>query len=887
MDLFKHHTWLIIFFFAFFLIGLSAFSQSPILDKKISIHATEKPLGEILTEISEVANVHFSYSSQRIPVETKVTVTANNQTIKEILDTVLKNLDIRYFVIEEQIILKPGKRRKTSTSQIPLTKYTISGYIMDKSDGEGLIGATIYVPELNTGTITNPYGFYSITLPRGQYKIVYSYIGYNNFLKPVLLDTDRFFEIELETDTSVLEEVVVISSEYSKVVEKTQMSEIKINPQSIHYMPSLMGEVDVIKSLQSIPGITIFGDGSTLFFVRGGNKDQNLIQIDEAPIYNPSHLLGFFSTIIPDAVKEIKVYKGDMPASQGGRLSSLIDIKTKDGNLKQFGMSGSFGLVSGKITLEGPIKKDKSSFFISGRRSYFGWILKSDNSTDTDLYFYDLNAKINYRINDRNRLFLSFYGGEDNYTESPIPEQSSGINWNNVAGTLRWNHLFSNKVFSNTTLYASKYDYYLITSRERKEFWNSHIATISLKSDMTYYHKPDNILRFGIQFSGYNFNPGNFKFGNEPEGLRFPVVHRKNAKETILYLSNERSILPKLSIRAGFRLSSWKNIGESVEYKFDDSHRPVDTTFYKAGKSYHTYTNLEPRVGLNYRITESASLKASYASTVQYIQLITNSISPFTSLEVWLPSGPNIKPQKARQVSLGYYRKFRHQGVHLNIEAFFKHMDQQTDYEYHAKMLLNPLIEGELRFGFARSYGIELLVKKDGGRLNGWFGYSLSKTYKKINELYLGKSFPAFYDRPHDLSVYLSYKAKPRWRLASNWIFTSGAAITTPSGFYYYHGHSVPIYNKKNNDRLPDYHRLDISATFQLNKIKSNFKHDLTLSIYNVYGRENPISVNFTKTLGNNDKIFVPANYLAIPTYLPTKIFLYGTIPSITYKFTF
>ncbi|MBE9509721.1 MAG: TonB-dependent receptor [Bacteroidetes bacterium] len=855
------------------------------LKQKITIEFSEIPFYKVLDSIAEQSNISFSYNPKKIPTHSLVSVKAIEKPVSEILDDLLKEMRIRYFVVEEQIVLKMLEQMKDEKKV--RESFTLNGYIRDVTSGEILVGATVVSVDPVQGTISNGYGFYSITLPEGLYSIRFSFLGYSCIEKEIKLFGDKILDIELEEDTSMLDEVVIRADENLPEIQKSQMGKVNIHPHDVQDMPALMGEVDVLKSLQSVPGINFFSDGSTLFYVRGGNKDQNLILLDEAPVYNPAHLLGFFSVFIPDAVKDIKVYKGNLPSQHGGRLSSLIDIKTKDGNMRHFGVSGNMGLIASRLSVEGPIIKDKSSFFVSGRRSYLKLYLINDNPDLNDLYFSDLYGKMNFRINRNNRLFFSGYYGKDYFRTSSSDQNSSGINWGNLVGAIRWNHLFNDRLFSNTTLYASKYDYFLVTSYEKKYQWNSHIANIGFKSDFTWYIRPESTLRFGIKFGGNNYNPGNFEMGDIPEGTYFPLVPRKNSQDFALYVSHEHQLSDRISLQYGFRLTTWENIGESVEYTFDQDHNPIDTTRYEAGESYHSYTNFEPRLGLLYQIGENSSLKASYTRTSQYIHMITNSVSPFTALEVWLPSGPNIKPQLADQLSIGWSKNWPMKGWHFQTEAYYRVMNNQIDYNPHAKMLLNPLFESELRFGEARAYGIEYFLKKTSGRLSGWVGYSLSKTKKQISDLYDNQTFPAFNDRPHKLSLYLNYELSKRTRFSANWILSSGAAITTPTAFYEYNGYTVPIYGDKNNDRLPPYHRLDLSFDIRLNKIESRFEHNLNLSVLNIYGRENPFSMNFNKILTDEGEFIIPGNFEKDFELVSSQIYLYKVIPSINYKFRF
>jgi hypothetical protein len=735
--------------------------------------------------------------------------------------------------------------------------------------------------------VTNAFGFYSLTLPAGEYHLIYSYVGYKKLGMPVFYDRNLSKDVSLSSDPALIEEIVITNRDHNWIPGLILSGKMDLKPKTIRKIPAMFGEVDVVKALESIPGITFFGDGSTLFYVRGGNKDQNMIRIDDAPVFNPAHMFGFFSNISPDAVKDVKIYKGDMPADRGGRLSSMIDVRTKDGSKQKFGMSGGLGFVAGHLSMEGPLVKDKSSFFISGRRSWFEWLAKKNNPNIESIYFGDVNAKFNISLNAKNRLFISGYYGKDNFFNKSGRGDASGIEWGNISGSLRWNHVFSEKLFLNTSLFGAMYDYNLVSSVSRNNVWNSKLANSGLKADFSWFRSPFSTLKFGASGGYYNINPGNFTYGNPPENSNVPYVPVKKTLEWVAYIDYVQVINQHWSFRAGVRNTLWQNMGKTTEYIFDENHQPMDTIHYSAGKIYHTYYMPEPRLSLSFKMNKTSSLTASYSRNVQNLHQITNSVSPFTTLEVWLPSGPNIKPQKADQYTIGFFKSFYRTGLNLSVESYFKNMYNQIDYEYHAKMLLNPVVEGELRFGKARSYGLEFLLRKDLGKLTGWIGYSWSRAIKQINEVYKGESFPAFYDRPHDLSVFISYQFTRRWSFSALWVYTSGAAITTPTSFYYYQGYSVPVYTEKNNDRLPDYHRMDLTLNFKLNKPEKRFQHDLTLSLFNVYGRKNPLFINFNKTADYNGNIVIPADYLPMPELFPSQLWLYEFVPSLNYNFCF
>ncbi|MCH8905310.1 MAG: TonB-dependent receptor plug domain-containing protein, partial [Bacteroidetes bacterium] len=666
---------------------------------------------------------------------------------------------------------------------------------------------------------------------------------------------------------------------HEDLLDGSQMSTIDLKTSDVNKMQGFLGEVEVIKSLQSIPGIKSFGDGSVFFHVRGGNKDQNLILIDDAPIYNPSHLLGFFSSFTPDAIKDVKIYKADIPLSQGGALSSLIDIRTKDGNMQKYGVYGNIGLIANKLSVEGPFVKDKSSFFFSVRRSHIDFLFGLITEEESNISFYDVNAKVNTKINEKNRIFLSFYSGLDQFG---IP----GISWSNGALTFRWNHLFNDRLFSNTIINTSRYDYFLYLNSQKTEFWQETITNGSFKTNFGFYKDPKNTIRFGLNISQHYFNPGNLtRSGAADEPAK---ILQSNARHLVTYISNEKKLNKKVTVRYGLRTNLWSNVGPSTYFLIGSEYEVTDTIIADRYEVFNRYNNPEPRISLRWSIDSVSSVKTSYGRTVQYLQLLSNSVSPFTSLEVWLPSGPNIKPQKADQVALGYYRKFMKAKSEFSAEVYYKLMYNQIDYEDHANLLLNPAIEGELRFGTGTAYGLELMMQRRQGRLTGWIAYTLSRAILEIEGINNDQPYPAFYDRPHDLTVYLDFELAERWELFANWIYTTGSAITTPTAFYTFQGTQVPIYDSKHNDRMPDYHRLDFSARWQLNRKKdNNFRHTLTFSIYNVYGRANPISINFNKKEIIFEEFIIPSNVLEGPKYVPTQRSLLGVIPSISYQFEF
>lgn len=853
------------------ILAITANSQQ-ISGAKISLDIKEASLEDVLREISKQSGIPFSYNPRKIPVGQKISYTAQGKSLDEVMSDLSSKVPFVFEWVEGQVVLKPARREDKPDSQ----KFTISGFITDMSNGEALIGATVIIPSLQLGATSNVFGFYSITIPAGNYSVVYSYIGFEEATESIDLKNSITLNQNLKVSTSVLEEIVVRGTSPS-LVSEIQMSKNGIRPSTVSEKPSFFGEADAVKALEAVPGIKMHSDGSTFYYVRGGDRDQNSILIDDAPIFNPSHLLGIFSTIIPEAVNDIQVYKGSMPASLGGRLSSVMDVRTKKGNDQHFAASGSIGLLSTKLSLEGPLKKSKNSYLISGRLSRVKWISNLVNDNIQKFHFYDLTGKLNFDLNKNNKLFFSFYTGSDNFLAS-----NSGIEWANRTTTLRWNHVFNNRLFLNTTIAGGVYDYFLHTDLSTQTKWNSHLSNANLKADFSYFKNPKKEISFGLSIGGYNFGPGNVT----RRGIAVqPITSVRNASEFVLYGNHEVRFNDHWGLSYGLRLSTWTNQGASFEFIFDGDRNPIDTLFFAKGAKYGRYENAEPRISMSYFLNERASFKASYARNVQNIHLVSNSISPFTSFEVWLPSSINIKPQTADQLVFGYYWFFQKLGLSLDVETFYKKMRNQIDYEAHAETLLNPLLERELRFGTAIAYGSEIQVRKEEGRLRGWAGYSYSRAKRKFTEINEGKSYNAFYDRPHQINLMLSYDLNLRWNVGLNWNYSTGAPFSSPISFYSINGAEVPIYGQKNNDRLPDYHRLDLSATLQLNRnVERKFSHHISFSIYNFYARKNPVFINYNKSDQGSGNFKTPLNLLNKDA-LTSQFFLFQFTPSISYNF--
>lgn len=766
-------------------------------------------------------------------------------------------------------------------------KRTISGHVKDASTGEDLIGASVYVEERQSGGVTNTYGYYSISLDPGHYTIRYSYIGYESEIRKILLEEDMTLDIELQVRGELLEEVEITAEAPDKNVKEVEMSVVKLDSKTINKIPSLMGEVDIIKALLLLPGVQTAAEGSSGFVVRGGGPDQNLILLDEATVYNAGHLLGFFSVFNNDAIKDVKLYKGDIPARYGGRLSSVLDVRMKDGNSKRFSGTGGIGIISSRLTLEGPIWKDKTSFIVSGRRTYADLFLpfsSNEGLRDNKLYFYDFNAKLNHIIDENNRIYVSGYFGRDVF-KNQFAEMKLG----NQTATLRWNHLFSARIFSNFSFIYSKYKYGLGTASDDEAnsfFWDADLEDFGLKGDFTYYLNEKNTLRFGITSLYHTFNPGVAKGKGENSLFDEWIVPKNHAIESAVYISNEQKVGALLTLKYGLRLSTFSSIGPGTVYNFDANFDKIDSTVYSSGKIYQTYWGLEPRIGLNYLLSERSSVKASWARTNQYIQVAQNSTAG-TPLDIWFPASPNVKPQLSDQFALGYFRNFKNNLIETSLEGYYKNMQNAIDFKDHAELLLNKELEGELRFGKAWSYGIEALVRLNGlpllnGRISGWVSYTWSRTWREFPDINGGKKYPAPYDRPHDVSIVANWDITPRWTVAANWVYSTGQPVTFPTGRAVIGGAILPIYSDRNAYRMRDYHRLDLSVTLNGKKKPGRkWEHSWTLALYNAYNRHNTWSINFVQEESS------PTNPNSGYETFAEQTYLFGIIPAITFNFKF
>ena len=753
--------------------------------------------------------------------------------------------------------------------------FTISGTIKDAGTGETLIGANIILyAAKQTGTLTNAYGFFSVNAKEGAYKMSVSFTGYTTDTATIVVDKNMKLVIGLQSKKVQLDAVVVTSKNKNENIAKAIMGVDKLNMTEMNKIPVLLGEKDVLKTLQLMPGYKSAGEGSSGFNVRGGGTEQNLILLDEAPVYNASHLFGFFSTFNSDAIKDVSVYKGGMPAQYGGRLSSVVDIKMKDGNQKKLAIEGGLGAIASRINLSAPIVKDKGSFIISARRTYadvFAGLIKDTGQGKQSLYFYDINLKANYKIGKKDRLFLSGYFGRD---ELVFGNQFS-TDWGNKTATLRWNHIFGNSLFSNTSLIFSNFDYKVRVKFGEDQFRIfSKIEDFNFKQDFDWNISNKSKIRFGGNAINHTIAPGAVAFATTSGGAAKPVQNRFSI-ESALYVSHELKATDKLEIIYGLRASNLAVKGAGNFYNYDKAGNIVSTMSYAKGKTVVSYFNLEPRFSASYKLNEFNSFKVSYNRNVQNLHLITNATSN-APYDVWLPSTNNIKPEIADQYAVGLYKNAWQDIFEFSTEIYYKALQNQIDYRNAAIILGNDNVESELLYGIGRAYGLEMMIRKKTGRLTGWVGYTLSKVEKKIDGINNGDYFNARQDRTHDISIVGMYDVNKRWSVSATWVYTTGNAVTFPTGKYEANGQTVFLYSDRNAARFPAYHRLDLGATLEARKNKKRrYQSSWTFGLFNAYGRQNAYTITFREN--KND----PAKSEAVRTTL------FSFVPSVTWNFKF
>jgi len=712
-------------------------------------------------------------------------------------------------------------------------KYTISGTIKDAATGEVLIGATVKLKEATqNGTASNSYGFYSLSAPEGDYALLVSYVGYAPAAYSVKLNTDKNIDINLSAKSELTEVVINGRARNNDNVASPQMGVEKLDMSQVNNVPVLLGERDILKTLSLLPGVKAASEGNTGFYVRGGASDQNLILLDEAIVYNASHLFGFFSTFNSDAIKDVSLFKGGMPAQYGGRLSSVLDIKMDEGNNQDYVVQGGIGLIASRLKIEGPIVKNKGSFMISARRTYIDAFLKASSDTTvkgSSLYFYDLNAKANYHFDDKNVLYLSGYFGKDVLGL----KNTFGTNWGNSTATLRFNHLFSSKLFSNTSLIYSNYNYTIKSYLPGNDFVAvSKINDINLKEDFQYFASSSHTLKFGIDALHHSLAPGSITSTDSSSSFNTKIIERRYGLETAAYMSDEWHVNNKLSLLYGLRLSGISLFGPGTFSTYNDAGNTVTSAVYKPGQMVKDYFNLEPRLSASYSLNDQTSIKASYNRNTQNIHIISNSNSS-TPTDLYVMSSNNIKPEIADQVSTGYFRNFADNVFEFSTEVYYKWLQNQIDYKNGAELILNQDVESQLVYGTGRAYGIELFLKKKYGRFNGWLGYTLSKTERKFDAINNGNYFPATQDRTHDISAVGIYQFSKRWSFSGTFVYGTGNAVTYPNGKYELGGLTTFYYSQRNANREPSNNRLDLGATLE-GKPHKKYHSSWTFGIYNI-----------------------------------------------------
>lgn len=761
-------------------------------------------------------------------------------------------------------------------------KYTVSGYIKEASSGENLIGATVYIKELNKNTVSNSYGFYSLTLDEGNYILVISYLGFLTQQQTIALNNNLRININLEFRPIETEEVVITAEKEDKNIETTKMSTVELNVEEIKVLPAFLGEVDVLKTIQLLPGVLSAGEGNSGFYVRGGGPDQNLILLDEAVVYNASHLFGFFSVFNADAINNVSLIKGGMPANYGGRLASVLDISMKEGNIKKFHAEGGVGLISSRITLQGPIYKDKSSFIITGRRTYADALIKpfvnkKSTARNSTYYFYDMNAKLNYKLSDKDRLFLSGYFGRDVFLfKSSLSDFEVGIPWGNATTTLRWNHLFNDKLFMNAMALYSNYQFELNANFGQFEFTLfSGITDWNAKVDFDYFPNIKHRIKFGSNYTYHTFIPSSASGKSGTVEFKPDKINKQYANDAALYIVDEFDVTDKIKLNAGIRYTLFQHIGPWDQYIPNQDGQITDTIIYKPGENIALYNGFDPRFSIRYLLNSVSSLKASYTYIHQFLHLASVSGSTLPT-DIWVPSSKIVKPQIGTQYAIGYFRNFLNNVIESSIEIYYKDMKNQIEYRDGAVPDINNNTENDFIFGKGYAYGAELFVKKAKGKLQGWVGYTLAWTTRQFDDTNDGKPYPAKYDRRHDLVIVASYTLNPKWIFSSSFIFATGNAYWLPIGRYFIEEHIVDEYGERNNFRVSPYNRLDISATYMRKKTEK-FQSSWNFAVYNTYNSHNTFFIFFSSEGELTEGTFKTK---ATRVYFPV-------MPSVTWNFKF
>ncbi len=852
------------------IIGLNVFAQLKPTDKIISVRVHNQPLKNVFQQITRQTGLEFSYNPAVVNDQQRITFIVSNKRAIDVLSTLGSELGFSYEIIENTVILKANAH--PTMANTAKRKVTLTGFVMDSATGNVIIGAAVYVDK-RLVALSNEYGFFSFITGCGEHLLEVSYVGYTHFSKPLKVTRSEKLNIKLSANAQSIDYVVVTPEDNTRPIRRNSLDFFSLSSSIINRNPALGGTYDALRSLQAVPGFNFYGDGSMIFHVRGGDRSENLILIDDAPLFNPVHLLGFFSAVSPWAVGNIHVYKADLPEKYPGRVSSVIDIRIKQGDFYKTHLNGEVSPVLTALSIDGPIVRGKSSFMLSARTSNINWLYEK-RQTFLNLGFVDMHTKFNFRPNKTNNLSMSMFFSYDRVSLSR-DVLASRVWWRNIAGTFRWNHVFSSRLFLSTTFFVGQYSYFLKFVPDTVDLFNSAITSMGLKEDFSLKLSNNNTIDFGGGTEYYYFNPANI---NE-----LAYIPTQNAMDYYLYAGDHWVLWNKVKLHLGVVVNNWYNLGPTIVFDYSDTHQLLSTDTIGL-KVFNIYTAVDPRMSISFALTPNSIIKLSLGRYTQFLNLLSNSISPFTTIEAWYPANNNILPQKEKQISLGYF----HKGIaDFSVEAYAKRIDNIPHFADFATLLFNPYIDGMIREGYNVAWGLEFSLSKIRGNFNYTVSYTYGRVFMRIPEIFGDKWLYTSYDKPHNLLLNLSY-TKNRITLGANWTYSSGNRYSSPIGYYKVLDHYVPIFLYPNNAQLPPYHRLDLYFTWHINKNKhKRFNHYLTISLYNAYGRRNPVLVNFNKIEGGNDFFYVPGNFIYQYQLTPAYYYFLRYFPSVSYRFKF
>ncbi|HAS44269.1 MAG TPA: hypothetical protein DCS93_27575 [Microscillaceae bacterium] len=882
----KHYYRCLCTLLLFSITTLQAQNQTT-LQRKITLQRTKGTVKEFLNDLIKYQKINLIYDENIIP-DKELNFYKKNWDIQDFLQHITRLTNLEWTILNGYIILKRPKKNNKN-------KATLNGIITGKSDGEYLIGATVYVKELDIGAIANAYGFYSLTVPSGNYTFIFSYIGHQPYKKKLALVNDTWLDVKLTATEYNLQQIEIIANREEDIecVETVQMSAHSMEVNQIKNVPMLAGEADILKTIQFLPGIQNANQGTANFSVRGGSYDQNLILLDEAPVYNVSHAMGFFSVFNIDAVKDIDIYKGAIPARYGGRLSSVIDIHMKEGNSQKLSVSGGLGLTASRLTVESPIG-GKASFLLSGRYGYLGYTANRlarlatyfapqarNFGRNNEIDFYDLNAKINVRLNKNNKVYLSAYTGQDHFFND-VFFVNNQVDWGNQTATFRWNHIFNPRLFGNFTFIYSNFHQSLKRDQPAQNYqWLAGLKQQGFKLDLNYFSTANHQIDFGLALTHHQFSPGEINPLNDSSAIQPITLDPKRAIETGIYLSHQWQLSSRLRLNYGVRLSTFHNIGPGTQYLYDQNLLTTGTQQFGVGELMTNYWGVEPRIAGRYLFTPNISVKASYNRTYQYLHLVTNSSAGLPT-DVWLPVDNNIKPRFTDQIALGYFQNFSQKRYGFSIEIYHKWTNRVIDYKDNANLFLNKNIETQIRTGQGKAYGIELLFEKKKGRLTGGLSYTLATVEQTIPGVNNGQRYHPMHDRRHNLSLMTTYRLGKRWQISANYAYISSAGITVAEGIFASQNQPYNYYSARNAYRLPAFHQLDLSFKWQSNP-KKRWRGEWAFGVTNAYNRKNTFTF-FIDQPRTNTSTILKSTDLTTKRY---KMYLLGLMPFATYNFKF